>query len=406
LSRQRTREPILSGMRVLDISHQYAAANCCAILADLGAEVLQVEHPSGSPIRAMLPKKGEHSMWWKVVERGKKHITLNLSKPRGRDFLLQLAKDYDVIVENFRPGTLEKWGLGPTDLERAGLNLTLVRISGFGQTGPYSPRPGYGSVAEAMSGFAHMTGFPDGPPTFPSNSLADGVASLWAVIGTLASLYGNGRDAEGVEVVDVSLVEGLYRIIPTQVAAFQQMGLVQTRPGNYLGDHGTLRNVYRTRDDKWFIVAATGNTIRDILVGVDAQELIEVFDSGLYFHGDHDAVAQFLRRCNEFVFEWSARRDYSQATAALTAADAVHAPVYSAAEIMNDPHFKARGQLVTLPDEDLGEVTMQGIVPRFPGRDHAISHPGRARGADNEAFYASKGVTAEDMARMKDEGLV
>ncbi len=190
MTSEKLRKPILSGLRVLDLGHQYAAANCCSILADLGADVLQVEHPSGGPIRNMQPKKGEHSLWWKVVERGKKHVTLNLSNPRGRELLLKIAKDYDVLVENFRPGTLEKWGLGPADLEKAGLNLTMVRISGFGQTGPYSPQPGYGSAAEAMSGFAHMNGYPDGPPMFPSSTLADGVASLWGVIGTLASLYG------------------------------------------------------------------------------------------------------------------------------------------------------------------------------------------------------------------------
>ncbi len=406
MSQQKTRAPILTGLRVLDISHQYAAANCCAILADLGADVLQVEHPSGGPIRSMLPKKGAHSMWWKVVERGKKHITLNLSKARGREMLLGLAKDYDVIVENFRPGTLEKWGLGPEDLEKAGLNLTMVRISGFGQTGPYSPRPGYGSVAEAMSGFAHMTGFPDGPPTFPSTSLADGVASLWAVIGTLASLYGTGRKAQGVEVVDVALLEGLLRIIPTQVAAYQQMGVVQTRPGNYLGDRGTLRNVYRSRDGKWFIVAATGNTVRDIMVGVGAHELVEVFDTGLVHGEDTAAIGAFLKRCNEYITSWSAANDYEQVTAALTAADAVHAPVYSAAEIMEDPHLKAREQLVTLPDEELGEFTMQGIVPRFPGRDHKIRHAGRAKGTDNEEFYASRGFSPADLAAMKKEGLI
>jgi crotonobetainyl-CoA:carnitine CoA-transferase CaiB-like acyl-CoA transferase len=209
-----------------------------------------------------------------------------------------------------------------------------------------------------------------------------------------------------VEVVDVALTEGLFRIVPTQIPTYQQTGVVQTRPGNYLGDHGALRNCYRTRDNKWFVVAAVGPTIRNILVGSGAQELIDVLDTGLLHGEDMEAIAKFLLRCNEHMTLWGAAHDYEEVAAAMKAADAVHAPVYSAAEIMNDPHYKARDQLVTLPDSDLGEVTMQGIVPRFPGRDHKIRHPGRAMGWDNEAFYASLGITVADLAAMKKEGVI
>jgi len=406
MTNEKSHEPVLSGLRVLDLGLQYAAANCCSILADLGAEVLQVEHPDGGPIRHMLPKKGPHSLWWKVVERGKKHITLNLSTPRGREILLEIAKDFDVLVENFRPGTLEKWGLGPADLENAGLNLAMVRISGFGQTGPYSPQPGYGSAAEAMSGLAHLNGFPDGPPTFPSNSLADGVTSLWAVIGALASLYGNRHKTQGVEVVDVALFESLFRIIPTQIIAYQQTGVAPMRPGNYLGGRGTLRNTYCTRDGRWYIVAGTGDTIRKILVGAGANELIDILDTGVLKGEDMGPISAFIGRCDQHMSTWSAALDYEQVAAALKAADAVFAPVYSAADIVDDPHYKARDQLVNLPDADLGEVMMQGIVPKFPGRDHKISHPGRAKGWDNEAYYASRGISPDELAALKKNGIV
>jgi len=409
MSNEKLRKPILSGLRVLDISHQYAAGNACAIMADLGADVLQIEHPKGSQVRTMLPKKGAHSMWWKVAQRGKKHITLSLSNPRGREIFLRIAKDFDVLVENFRPGTLEKWGLGPADLEKAGLNMTMVRISGFGQTGPYSPRPGFGTVAEAVSGFAHMNGFPDGPPTFPSTTLADGVASLWGVIGTLASLYGNTRDnsSKGIEVVDIALFEGLFRIVPTQIPTYQQNGVVQTRPGNYLGDHGALRNTYRTRDGKWYIVSAVGApTIRKILFGAGAHDLIVDLDKGALVDLDVPKIEAFLWRCNTHLIAWSAERDWSQVTAEMTAADAVHSPVYSAEDIMADPHYQARGDLVTLPDDDLGPITMQGIVPKFPGRDHTIRHPGREKGRDNEELYASLGITPADFAALRADGIV
>ncbi len=409
MTNSKSRKPILSGLRVLDISHQYAAGNACAIMADLGADVLQIEHPRGSQVRTMLPKKGAHSMWWKVSQRGKKHISLKLSEPRGREIFLRIAKDFDVLVENFRPGTLEKWGLGPDDLEKAGLNLTMVRISGFGQTGPYSPRPGFGTVAEAVSGFAHMNGFPDGPPTFPSTTLADGVASLWGVIGTLASLYGNNRDSssKGIEVVDIALFEGLFRIVPTQIPTFQQNGVIQTRPGNYLGDHGALRNTYQSRDGKWYIVSAVGApTIRKILLGAGAHDLVVDLDKGALVDLDVPKIEAFLWRCNTHLIDWSAARDWAQITAEMTAADAVHSPVYDASDIMKDPHYQARGDLVTLPDDDLGPITMQGIVPKFPGRDHEIRHPGREIGRDNAELFASLGITASDLAALKKEGIV
>jgi len=409
MTNAKSRKPILTGLRVLDVSHQYAAGNTCAILADLGAHVLQIEHPKGSPVRTMLPKKGAHSMWWKVAQRGKQHITLSLSHPKGREIFLRIAKDYDVLVENFRAGTMEKWGLGPADLEKAGLNLTMVRISGFGQTGPYSDRPGFGTVAEAMSGFAHMNGFPDGPPTFPSTTLADGVASLWGVIGAMTSLYANLRDntRQGVEVVDVALFEGLFRLVPTQIPTLQQMNVVQTRPGNYLGSHGALRNTYRARDGKYFIVSAIGNqTIGNILRGVGAVDLLALLEKGALVDPEPANVEVFLDRCNEYIIGWSAQRDYAQITAELKAADAVHSPVYSAADIMNDPHYQARGDLVTLPDDDLGPITMQGIVPKFPGRDHEIRHPGREIGRDNEQVFNALGIAPGDFAELKKEGIV
>ena len=286
MSNEKPRRPILSGLRVLDIGHQYAAANCCSILADLGADVLQVEHPTGGPIRNMLPKKGAHSLWWKVVERGKKHITLNLSKPRGREMLLKIAKDYDVLVENFRPGTLEKWRLGPADLEAAGLNLTMVRISGFGQTGPYSPQPGYGSAAEAMSGFAHMNGYPDGPPMFPSSTLADGVASLWGVIGTLASLYGNRRTprrrgSRGRR--------AFRRAVPYRPDADSHLSANRRRADAARQLSRRSRHAsQRLRDARRPLVHRRRHrgTIRNILVGAGANELIEVLDTGLLSGND------------------------------------------------------------------------------------------------------------------------
>ena len=409
MSNSKPRTPILSGIRVLDIAHQYSASNACAILADLGAEVVQIEHPTGSPIRTMLPKSKGHSLWWKVVARGKTQITLNLSTPRGKEIFLAMVKDFDILVENFRPGTLEKWGLGPDDLEKAGANLTMMRVSGFGQTGPYREQPGFGTAAESMSGFAHMNGYPDGPPTFPSTTLADGVASLWATIGALAGTLGNLKSGtnRGVEVVDVALFEGLFRIIPCQIAAYQQSGVVQTRPGNYLGDHGVLRNCYGSKDGRWFTVSAVGPVpMRRIMVAAKADELVQVLDDGIMDDPSTDKIQAFLWRCNEHLLKWVAEHTYDECTADLRAAGAVFSAVFSAAEIVKDPQYLAREDIVTLPDDELGEVTMQGIVPKFPARDHKIRHTGGARGRDNEAIYGKMGITPEEIAAYRKQGIM
>ena len=404
-----SRGAVLAGIRVLDISHQYSGANACSILADLGADVVTVEHPEGSPIRTMLPKKDGHSLWWKVIQRGKRAVTLKLSTPQGRDMFLAMAKNFDVIVENFRPGTLEKWGIGPADLEQAGANVMLLRISGFGQSGPNSHLPGFGTVAEALSGFAHMNGFKDGPPVFPATTLGDGVASLFGVIGILAGLTNKLKQGtRGVEVVDVALFEALLRIIPTQIASYDQLGKAPMRPGNFLGEHGVLRSCYRSQDDRYLIVSAVGSqAIRRILVAARAPDLIAQCDGGIMNNPDTASVQLFLGNCNTHLMAWTAAHPYDKLVADLSAADAVHSPVYSAAEIVKDPHFLAREDVVKVPDEELGPISMQGVVPKFPGRRHVVKHAGRKRGADNAHVFGDMlGLAESDLAQLRNDGVI
>ena len=407
---KKLRPPMLKGLRVLDISHQYSGANAAALLGDLGAEVIAIEHPHGSPIRTMLPKKDGESLWWKVVQRGKSSITLNLSTPRGREIFLTIVKDFDVLIENFRPGTLERWGIGPEDLEKSGCNLALLRISGFGQTGPSRNLPGFGSVAEALSGFAHMNGYPDGPPTFPSTTLADGVSSVFGAMGVLAALLGNLKNnTRGVEVIDVALFESMFRIIPTQVATYDQLGKAQRRPGNFLGDHGVLRNVYRTQppEDKYLCISSVGTqAIRRILIGAGAHELVEVINTDIMTNPSTAKVEAFLTACNEHLIKWAAARPYDELTADLAAAGAVFSPVYSMAEIVNDPHYLARDDLVKVPDEDLGPILMQGIVPKFPARDHQLTHAGKGRGSSNAEFYGRLGLSEVEIAALHTDGVL
>ena len=267
--------PILQGLRVLDLSHQYSGALAGSMLADLGADVVAVEHPRGSPLRTMLPQSKGQSLWWKVVARGKKAITLDLSQPAGRSLLLRLASQSQIVIENFRPGTLERWMIGPDQLSIVCKRLVLLRISGFGQTGPLRDRAGFGTVAEAMSGFANLNGFPDGPPVFPSTTLADGVAAVFGCFGVVAALWAQqNAAAEGVQVVDTALFEPLFRLVPTQIPAFDLLGIVAKRPGNFLGSHGVLRNLYSTRDSEYFVISAVGEIpIARALEAAGATEL-------------------------------------------------------------------------------------------------------------------------------------
>lgn len=404
------KEPLLKGVRILDLAHNYSAALAASLLGDLGAEVVSVEHPNGSPIRTMLPRKGEHSMWWKTIQRGKKSITLNLSTEKGREMLLKMAKDFDVIVENFRPGTLERWGLGPSELETAGVNVVLTRISGFGQTGPYRNRPGFGTIAEAFSGFAHLNGFPDGPPVFPSTTLADGVAGTFGALGTVSTLLNRARNGvtKGVEVVDVALFEALFRIIPTQVSGYDQLEKIPERPGNFLSSHGVLRNLYKSKDDRYISVAGLGdNSIRRILLAAEANDLIIRLDKGVAHTENPKDFENFLIDCNEELTKWSANHTYDELAQKLADADAVFQTVYNIKDIVEDPHYNERGDLIRVPDSDLGPILMQGIVPKFHQRNHTVSHAGPKRGEHNEQVYADLlGLNKAAIELLKNEGVM
>jgi crotonobetainyl-CoA:carnitine CoA-transferase CaiB-like acyl-CoA transferase len=403
-----TLPPLLTGLRVLDLSHQYSGALSAGLLADIGADVISVEHPIKSPIRTMLPRKGEHSMWWKVIQRGKRVITLDLSKPRGRELVLELARQADVICENFRPGTLERWGLGPEDLEREGINIVLLRISGFGQTGPQRLRPGFGTIAEAMSGFANLNGEPDGSPTFPSTTLADGVSATFGAFGVMAALWSRERhQTKGVEVVDMALFEGLFRLIPTQVAGHSVMGLVPSRPGNNLSSHGVLRDLFRSKDRRWFVISGVGpDVIGRILSSAGLTDLVARVNDGV-MSDDPDSVKDFLDVCVDQLHQWALAHDYEYLENKMNDADAVYQTVYTVEDIVKDPQFQARGDLIDVPDNSLGDIQMQGVIPKFPRRTHEVHWAGRDRGADNDdVFRDLLHLDKAEITELRDAGII
>ena len=399
----------LAGIRVLDVAHQYSGAFAASLLRDLGAEVIAVEHPSGSPIRTMLPKRGRDSLWWLNIQREKRNVTLKLSTPEGRELFIELAKQSDVIIENFRPGTLERWGIGPDELTAEGVNAVMLRISGFGQTGPWKGRPGFGTVAEALSGFAHLNGFPDTPPALPSVTLADGVAGIFGAFGALAGVIGAMRNGlEGITVVDTALVETLFKIIPNQVTAYEQLGITMRRYGNSLLDKGVLRDLFSTKDGRY--VAIGGGigipTISRTLDAVDAPELAARVRAGVLSE-EQPVVAAFLHEAHASVLDWVTQRTFDEVSEVFERAGLVYAPIFTVEDIVNEPHFREREDIISIAAEDGGRMDVAGIVPKLSTNTVVTERAGASIGAYNqEVFGELLGLDAADLERLSANGVI
>ena len=391
----------LTGLKVLDISTVYAAPITAMLLGDMGADVLKVEHPNGDPARTHGWDREGHGLWWKVIARNKRAVTLNLSTPEGQELLRELAADADVLVENFRPGVLEKWGLGPDVLLQHNPRLVVLRVTGFGQEGPYSERRAFGTLMEAMSGFAHQTGQEDGPPTLPPFGLADGVAGIAGAYAVLTALY--HRDARGGagQVIDLALLEPLLGILGPGPTVYDQLGIVAGRHGNR-SPNNAPRNAYVTRDGRWVAISASATSIAArVMRLVGRADLVEKpwFASA----GERSRRAEVL---DGAVQKWIAARDLEDVLTAFEDAGAACAPIYDVEQLVNDPHVLARDTITTVDDEDLGPLKMQNLIFRLGDTPGAIRWPGRRLGQDNEAVYASLGVDEERLAELRAKGVV
>ncbi|MGW0774243.1 CaiB/BaiF CoA transferase family protein [Streptomyces sp. NPDC002835] len=389
----------LRGLRVLDLATLFAGPLCATMLGDFGADVVKVEHPTRpDPSRGHGPAKDGIGLWWKVLGRNKRTITLDLSAPGGRDTLLRLAATADVVVENFRPGTLEKWGLGWDELSAANPRLVLTRITGFGQFGPYSHRPGFGTLAEAMSGFAAATGEPEGPPTLPPFGLADSVAALasaYAVMTALAARTTTGRG----QVVDMAIIEPILAMLGPQALWYDQLGYVQPRTGNRSRNNAP-RNIYRTADGSWLAVSTSAQSVAErVMRLVGRPELVDepwfATGSGRAEHADELDAA---------VGGWIARRTREEATCAFEKAEAAIAPVYDIRDVMDDPQYRALGTITEVPDPELGPLRMQNVLFRLSETPGSIRWAGRPHGADTEDVLAELGMTPSDIAALRTQG--
>ncbi|MFI2433905.1 CaiB/BaiF CoA transferase family protein [Streptomyces sp. NPDC018693] len=394
-----TNTPPLTGLRVLDLATLFAGPLAATLLGDFGAEVIKVEHPAKpDPSRGHGPSKDGVGLWWKVLGRNKRTMTLNLSTPGGRATLLRLAGTADVIIENFRPGTLEKWDLGWAELSAANPRLVLARVTAFGQFGPSSHRPGFGTLAEAMSGFAAITGEPDAPPTLPPFGLADSIAGLTTAYAVMTALAARDRTGEG-QVVDMAIIEPILAVLGPQPTWYDQLGYVQRRTGNRSANNAP-RNTYRTADGTWVAVSTSAQSIAErVLRLVGRPDLIDEpwFATG----AERAAHADVL---DEAVGTWIAARPRDEVLAAFEKAQAAVAPVQDVRDVMTDPQYAALSTLTTLDDPDLGPLRMQNVLFRLSDTPGAIRWAGRPHGADTEAVLTELGLTPAEQAALRTEG--
>tara|TARA_R110002072_G_scaffold184884_3_gene341472 strand:- start:26 stop:1252 length:1227 start_codon:yes stop_codon:yes gene_type:complete len=395
----------LSGVRVLDIATMGAGPLAATFLADFGADVIKVEHPeNGDHIRAFGMKKDGISLYWKTISRNKRAVTLNLKHADGQALLKDLVKSADVVVENFRPGTLEKWNIGYDVLAQVNPSLVMLRTTGFGQTGPYSALPGFGTLAEAMSGFASITGTPDTPPLLPQLALADGVCGVFGAYGVMVALHARDRDPEKRgQVVDASICEAMSRLLESVYLEYDQLGVVRQRHGNRLPD-AAPRGAYESREKgKYVALSGSAQPV--------AMRLLEVIGgpdlaADPRFATNVDRIAN-IEALDTLIAAWMKQHPRDEAVDILRRHQVAAGPVYDVGDLFADPHYKARQALVSIPDPDLGDLTVHNVVPRLSRTDGKVLFTGRDKGADNGDVYGRElGLDAARLDALRKAGAI
>lgn len=386
----------LAGMRVLDLSRLVAGNMLSLQLGDFGADVIKVEPPEGDPLRAW--RDGGEQLFWKTYSRNKMSVVLNLRDGSARDILLRLADTADVFIENYRPGTLEAMGLAPETLLARNNRLVVVRISGFGQTGPYARQPGFGTLVEAMSGFADRTGFPDREPVLPPLALADMIAGLSGAMAAVTALLARERGAGG-QVIDLSLLEPIFSTLGPEAAIHQRTGAIKQRAGNG-SNISAPRNIYRCADGGY--VALSGST------QAMAKRIFEVIGQpGMIgdprFRTNSDRV-RHRALVDEAVGGWFAALPRDEALKRMQAASVAAGPVYNIADAVADPHFQQRQVLVDVEDRELGSLPVHNIVPRLSATPGVWRRPAPALGEHTDEVLASLGFDEPGIAALRAEG--
>jgi crotonobetainyl-CoA:carnitine CoA-transferase CaiB-like acyl-CoA transferase len=406
----------LEGLRILDIATIIAAPSAATLLGDYGADVVKVELPdAGDGARGFPPHKDGKPLWFKVLNRGKRFITLDLRKAEGAELLLSLLPKFDVLIENFRPGTLDAWGLSKEALWKANPSLVILRATGFGQTGPAKDKPGFARVFEALGGLTHLTGEADGEPMHSGYPLADNIGGLFGAVSLMAALWRLERNArlraEGKqtsdhthrgEEIDLSLTEATLKLLEFLIIEHDQLGTVRQRSGN-ANQYSAPAAVFKTQDSRWVSLAGSTNALFACNCrAIGRADLID--DPRFVSNGTRVLHAEEL---NQVFRHWIGLHNLKEVMAAFDSASGTLAPIYDIAQIFADEQMQARGAIASVTDADFGEVKMANVVPRFTNHPGSITHAGKAIGADNANFYRDMlGLNDQAQAELKEKGII
>lgn len=394
----------LEGVQVVEMGSLLAGPFCGQLLGDFGAEVIKVEPPGkGDPMREWgRHRKEGRTLWWPIIARNKKSVTLNLREEKGQKLACRLIAEADVLVENFRPGTMEKWGLGYENLSEVNSGLVMVRVSGFGQTGPYREQAGFGSIGEAMGGIRHVTGFPDLPPPRTGISLGDSLAATFGALGALTALYHReAHDGRG-QVVDVGIYEAVLALMESTIPEYVLAGQIRGRTGSVL-PFVAPSNIYPTRDKDYVLIAGNAdNVFRRLAKALGHPEWAE--DER---YATHHARGENMEELDARISEWTERRTGDEVLEAMREAGVPAGKVFTAADMVEDPHYAARGNIVEVEDPEIGPFPMQNVVPRLTETPGEVRWTGPALGQHNEEVYGGLlGLGAEELAGLRERGLV
>lgn len=392
----------LADIKVLELGQLIAGPFCTRLLAEFGAQVIKIESPDGGdPLRQWRKLYEGKSLWWLLQARNKQSVTINLKTTQGQEIVRRLAKDADVVVENFRPGTMEKWGLGYEDLSRENPGLVMVRISGYGQTGPNRDKPGFGAIAEAMGGLRHVTGYPDRPPVRVGISLGDAVASLYGVIGALMALLNRDSNGGRGQVVDVALYEAVFSLMESLLPEYDVHGFVRERSGASLpgiAPSGT----YTTRDGKYVVIGANGDSIfRRMMTAIGRDDLAHdpqlARNDGRALRGDE---------LDEAIGAWCAAHDLEEVLAVLDAADVPSGKIFDVADIVNDLHYRARGMIEEAKLSDGKPFKIPGVVPKLSDTPGGTRWLGPDLGEHTQSVLSALGYDDDRIQELRTKGVV